>query len=153
MKRVLLFSFAFFVFLLAGCPQKETQAPPPPIPEENLFDLNLSALQNGTRLVVVGITRMEIGPCTEMYCGSGNPCCNSCGGTLVLRGGNGRDNTKEIGLSGKWLGKEVGCGGKTCNITCYPMQENKKYEVAGTVQIIKYFRRPYLIVENFTEVK
>src|SRR3989338_11677751 len=67
--------------------------------------------------------------CTLIACAPENPCCNACGGSLVLEGGSER-----IEIRGTYQGKAAGCFGNDCRLECYPMQSGSKYSVEGILK-------------------
>ncbi|MFB6100740.1 MAG: hypothetical protein ABEK16_05715 [Candidatus Nanohalobium sp.] len=76
--------------------------------------------------------------CTQMYCGNSS-CCNTCSGQVRLKG------EKSITLQGE----NIGCSGKSCNITCTP-ETGQKYIVKGQLQ--KKYGQIVLRVSNYRKV-
>ncbi len=127
-----------FVALISGCVQGS-------LTPERVMQLKDSLL--GQRISVVGIATISDVICTLAECGPDNPCCNACGGNLVLGG-----NTEEILLFGEYEGKRVGCSGNNCEFmeNCYPLELDKKYEVTGMWTKTPY--EYYLEIEEFREI-
>jgi hypothetical protein len=64
--------------------------------------------------------------CTLMACPAENPCCNTCGAALQLC-----DAAACITLSGEETGRQVGCSGNECDLTCSPLQQGMESQVVG----------------------
>ncbi len=79
----------------------------------------------GEEIVVSGNIRMFTPICTGNECYEENPCCQSCGSSLYLKGSG------EITLPfyGKFKGKEVLCQGDNCNLVCYPLKTGENYTI------------------------
>ena len=80
----------------------------------------------GKSITVEGIAAIGLERCTLMACTQEQPCCNSCAANLILTG-----DGANITVSGEWEGKEVGCEGNDCGLTCWPLEEGKRYSVSG----------------------
>jgi hypothetical protein len=82
--------------------------------------------------------------CTLRACMPENPCCNSCSGNLVLKDGG------ELLIRGSYNGKEIGCRGDECNLTCFPLERGRTYRVYGTLE--EEDGKIYLIIESFDAI-
>ncbi|MBI2971698.1 MAG: hypothetical protein HYY37_04755 [Candidatus Aenigmarchaeota archaeon] len=82
----------------------------------------------GTLVTVRGTADASGIVCTLAVCPPADPCCNSCGGALVIT-----DGVMQLALEGTYQGKHVGCGGTNCDITCYPLAKGGQYTVNGTL--------------------
>ncbi len=83
----------------------------------------------GKEVNVSGIADVGKTICTLIMCEPENPCCNACGGDLVLK-----DGGSSIEIRGEYGGKPAGCGGDNCNITCHPLEKGKMYRVSGILE-------------------
>ena len=73
--------------------------------------------------------------CTELFCGPDNPCCNSCHTDVSMGGGDqSLNNWGTIALRGKYKGKDIGCGGDSCKLTCNP-PEGSQLTVKGKLRL------------------
>ncbi|NQU77505.1 hypothetical protein HQ544_02295 [Candidatus Falkowbacteria bacterium] len=113
----------------------------------------------GKQIVVSGKAGLYQVACTQMAC----ECCNSCGGGVGLEIDDenvllvvGNEAVENQGLFGYlYDGKEVGCGGGECDISCYPFEKGKRYRVVGTLRVKEYkISRDeyYLELEAFEEL-
>ena len=97
----------------------------------------------GQNVTIRGIVQMSnFVTCTEEECSEDNPCCNSCTAELELTGKESR-----IAISGK----DIGCSGDICSLTCEPMLVGNTYDVNGVLKGSP--SNFYLEVENFTMVE
>ena len=71
--------------------------------------------------------------CTLMACSHENPCCNMCGAALQLC-----DAGSCITLSGTYSGRQVGCSGNECGLTCFPLEQGRIYQVIGVWKKLPY---------------
>jgi len=64
----------------------------------------------------------EPGPvrCTLMVCSQENPCCNSCGSSLVIKSSRG-----DILIEGG------SCKGDECSLSCSPFAQGEKASISG----------------------
>ena len=87
-------------------------------PDEVVFNAESLIGQNVT---IRGTVRMSnFITCTEAECSEDDPCCTSCTAVLVMIGTESR-----IMISGK----DIGCSGDNCGLTCEPMLVGNSYEV------------------------
>jgi len=136
MKPELFLIPAVFIVLVSGCTSGI-------LTPERVLGMKDSLL--GQRISVIGAAGISDIRCTLIECGEDNPCCNACGGSLLLEG-----NREKILLYGEYEGENVGCGGNECELTCYPLEIGKKYEVTGIWNKTRF--EYYLEIESFREI-
>jgi len=99
---------------------------------------NFDSLE-GEEIVIQGEAVQGKQICTNIYCGSDNPCCNSCSASIKLRNGT------EIPLQGD----ELGCSGNSCQINCTPVT-GEVYSVTGYLD--EKSSEKFFKVNDFKEV-
>lgn len=136
MKKVFLIFISFVIFI-SGC----VKAPAPLMTPEDVIN-NQDNFLNQT-IAVEGIADAGVYICSTEVCPQENPCCNECGGNLILKGS--RD---VIVVSGDYNNKHVSCFGNECNYDCYPLETKKKYRVTG-LWTQSQFGDYFLEIESF----
>lgn len=111
-------------------------------PEELLADKDFFLDKNVT---VKGIANIGSMICTLLVCPETNPCCNACGGNLILE-----DKISKITIIGNYQNKSVGCSGDNCKQICYPLDKGKMYKVSGIWK--KEYDEYYLYLTSFQQI-
>ena len=122
------------IFVLAGVLSLVTLPKDSPITVEEALE-NSDSLQ-GENITVIGKATKGTIACTQMFCGENNSCCNTCSGSVNL------GENSSITLQGE----EIGCSGKSCNITCTP-ETGQKYIMTGKIE--KNYGQTSLKVEDY----
>ncbi|MBL7160121.1 MAG: hypothetical protein ISS95_01005 [Candidatus Aenigmarchaeota archaeon] len=126
----------FLIIIISGCTQAEqTFFAPEQLTEQKDFLLE-------QKITVEGLAKIESPICTSIACPEEDPCCNTCGGNLALKG-----EKEKILILGEYQEKEISCKGDSCNISCYPLEKEKKYQVTGIWK--KAGSEYYLELEDF----
>jgi len=148
--------FIMAIIFLAGASQEPGSClPPEPVQpachdssyeEVTLQDLFKNPAQyNGKKIFIYAEPTADHAMCTLMYCGQNNPCCNSCGASMMVK-----LDGQELMLKGT-QDLKVGCGGNNCNWqqNCTPFTLGESYYIYGTFTIEEYTNS--LTVENYCE--
>jgi len=102
---------------------------------------------DGASIAVYGKAGVGMAMCTLMACFPDNPCCNSCGASLMVRGEN--PSHKLTLMDGQVA--QVGCSGTECDFmdNCKPLEPGNQYTVWGVFSIP--WNEPSLGLDGFCE--
>lgn len=112
--------------------------------EESIYSVDQAVNQSnkliGQKISVKGEVVSGRLACTQLYCGEGDKCCNTCTSNIFL------SENRRL----KLLGDEIGCSGSECKLNCTP-ETNKFYRVDGALKSNR--GDLFLDVANFTRYK
>jgi len=80
--------------------------------------------------------------CTQIFCDEDDPCCNSCGGELALKG----DTPILVKKSD---GDAIVCRGDNCAQQCDQLEIGSMYEVTG---MLRYSDEYYIEMGDFKKI-
>ncbi len=139
LKVLVLFAMLFILIAVSACVQNQValSVDDAIAKRSGLINQNIS---------VEGIAGAEKVRCTLMNCPEDNPCCNSCGGSLILS-----DGKAGLEIRGVYEGRGIGCSGNNCNQTCYPMERGKKYIITGALK--ESYGELYIELKSLREIR